>query len=244
MSEVNLPQNRVEVKSREPNRFLVHYGYAAGGGFLFETQPSEPATQATFSIQNLHFDVPYVYEVVAARGNGWEPIQRGTILVPETRAYDFEDGTPQGWDGPGAKVVAGYCASRGALRIEGSATGDVKYIAVGHAQRFNVSDRFRVRFAYRTPMSEGGKYFYVKVTLRSDDGEDWSSYFAARPSPDWQTLDLGLATFRNDTYQGKLNGQPMPSGLRMTRVSFILRKDTTAQPVAPCLELDDFSLEP
>ncbi len=244
VAEANLAQNRIEVKSREPNRFTLRYGYAAGGGFLFETQPGEPATQATFHLQSLHFDMPYVYEVLAARGNGWQPIQRGTILVPETRAFDFDDGTPQGWDGPGAKVVSGYRGSRGALHIEDPATADVRYIMVGHPQRFAVSGQLRVRFAYRTPMSDGGKDFYVKVTLRSDDGEDWSSYFAAKPAPDWQTLDLGLATFHNDTYQGKLNGQPMPSGLRMTRVSFILRKDTTAQPVGPCLELDDFSLEP
>ena len=103
-----------------------------------------------------------------------------------------------------------------------------------------IRDRLSAAFAWRTPLADGGDWFYAKLTLHDDAGMDWSCYFAKAPQPDWQSVSLSLADFRGDTYnRSDQQGKPMPIGLRITRVLLTLRKDATTQPIQPALELDD-----
>ena len=239
---VELAANQIEVTSDEPTAFSLRYGYAAGGGFLFETPLTEPTTSATLKLHDPRRELGYVYEAVAHGPAGPRVVQRGTLLIPEPRAFDFEDGTLQEWAGPNAKLVAGFEDSSGALRVEEPPTTEAKYISVGRPHRLKTSDEFMVRFAYRAPVADGGTWFYTKVTLRDSAGLDWSAYFARQPSPEWQEVNLGIADFRGDTQETPEQGKAVPTGLKITRVSVTQRKDETAEPVAPCFELDDFRI--
>ena len=55
---VDLDAPDVTVRVDEPTVLRLRYGYAAGGGFLFETPPTEPLTSATLSIQDPRFELP------------------------------------------------------------------------------------------------------------------------------------------------------------------------------------------
>ncbi|MBM3473998.1 MAG: hypothetical protein FJX75_12075, partial [Armatimonadetes bacterium] len=242
---VDLTENRIEVTSAQPAQFRLRYGYASGGGYLFESPWTDPATTATLRVQDARLELPYAYEVQARSGDTIRAIQRGTLTIPQPMAFDFEDGTLQGWEGESARLVQGFDGSKGALRIEAPATQEVRYITAQRPQRLLTSDQFSAAFAWRAPMAAGGDWFYAKLTLHDEAGLDWSSYFAKSPQPDWQSVTLSLADFRGDTYnRPDQQGKPLPTGLRITRVLFTLRKDATTQPIQPALELDNIRLTP
>jgi hypothetical protein len=237
---VDLTENRIEVTSAQPAQFRLRYGYASGGGYLFESPWTDAGTSAALGVQDARLELPYVYEVQARSGDTIRAVQRGTLTIPQPMAFDFEDGTLQDWSGEGAKVVSGLDDSKGAFRIEAPATQEVRYITAQRAQRLLTSDRFSAAFAWRAPMADGGGWFYAKLTLHDEAGLDWSCYFAKAPQPDWQSVDLSLSDFRGDTYnRPDQQGQPLPTGLRIIRILFTLRKDATAQPTQPALELDN-----
>jgi len=237
---VDLAENRIEVASDQPAQFRLRYGYASGGGYLFESHWTDAATSAALRVQDAQLELPYVYEVQARSGDTVRATQRGTLTIPQPMAFDFEDGTLQDWAGESARLVAGFDGSKGALRIEGPTDQAVRYITAQRPQRLLTSDRLSAAFAWRTPLADGGDWFYAKLTLHDDAGMDWSCYFAKAPQPDWQSVSLSLADFRGDTYnRSDQQGKPMPIGLRITRVLLTLRKDATTQPIQPALELDD-----
>ena len=239
---VNVVENRVSVAVEQAAKLALRYGYAAGGGFLFETRPTAPATSATFRLHGPKLELPYLYEVVAYGSSGARVVQRGTITVPEPHAFTFDGGALEGWSGTGVRLVAGYRGTPGALRVQDAATADVRYIGIDRPAKLLLTPEFKVALAFRSPMAEGGQYFYTKVTLRTDDGDDWSAYFSTAPVPDWQELSLALKDFRGDTNQGANLGKSLAPGRRVSRVLITLRKDKTAQPVAPCFEVDDIKL--
>ena len=237
---LDLAESRIEVASDQPAQFRLRYGYASGGGYLFESHWTDAATSAALRVQDAQLELPYVYEVQARSGDTVRATQRGTLTIPQPMAFDFEDGTLQDWAGESARLVAGFDGSKGALRIEGPTDQAVRYITAQRPQRLLTSDRLSAAFAWRTPLADGGDWFYAKLTLHDDAGMDWSCYFAKAPQPDWQSVSLSLADFRGDTYnRSDQQGKPMPIGLRITRVLLTLRKDATTQPIQPALELDD-----
>ncbi|MBU0607981.1 MAG: heparinase II/III family protein [Armatimonadetes bacterium] len=238
---VDLTEHRVEVTVAQPTSLALRYGYAAGGGLLFETGRTEPVTTAIFRIHDPKLELPYCYEVVAYDAAGERILQRGQIILPEPRAFNFDDRSLAGWSASGAKVVAGYNGTRGALRVQGQATTDVCYVGAERTARLTVTTDLRVGLAFRSPMAGGGEYFYTKVTLRTEDGDDWSAYFSRAPVADWQELALTLKDFRGDTYQGANLGKPLAPGQRVAGIRVTLRKGKTEQPVAPCFEVDEIT---
>jgi hypothetical protein len=232
---VDLTENRIEVSAEQPTEFRLRYGYASGGGYLFESP-----TTAALRVQDAHLELPYVYEAQARSEDVVRAMQRGTLTVPQPMAFDFENGTLQDWSGEGAKVVAGFDGSKGALRVEGPTDQAVRYMSAQRPQRLLTSDGMAAAFAWRAPMPDGGDWFYARLTLHDEAGFDWSCYFAKAPSPDWQPLTLTFPDFRGDTYnRPEQQGKPLPAGLRITRVQFTLRKGETAEATQPALELDD-----
>ncbi len=241
LAPIDLDSAAIDVAATGPALFQLRYGYAAGGGCLFETRSDEPSTEATLQIQNARVGLPYTYQV-SAKAADWRVIQQGTILIPQPRAFDFEDGTLQGWIGSSASIVEGFANSDGAVRIESAAVAEASYLQLGREHRMVTGADPVLGFAYRASIAEAGDWFYIKVTLRDADGADWSSYFANRPSDDWREMHLSLASFRGDTTDHPMHGKPMPEGIKITRVGFILRKGVTGEPVAPALEIDNIAI--
>ena len=241
---VDLDKAQIEVSCEPPARLVLRYGYAAGGGFLFETPPTEETTKALLRPQGLQRDVPYVYEVLARREDAQTTLQHGRILVPQARAHDFEDGTLQGWEGNGAKLVGGAHDSEGALATQAAPTTQPTYVSAYKPYRIVASPDMQIALSWRTPLQDGGDWFYAKVTLHANDGVDWSAYFASKPSGSWQALNLTLADFRGDTQGRPELGKPMPEGTLISRVRVTLRKGKTPEPVAAHLEIDDVRIDP
>jgi len=237
---LDLDENRIEVTSADPAQFRLRYGYAFGGGHLFESPWTEAAAGAVLRVQDARVDLPYAYEVQARIGDAVRAVQRGTLRVPQPMAFDFEDGTLQDWAGAAVRLAEGCGGSARALRVEAAATGEVSYISVERPQHLLTSERWGAGFAWRAPLPDGGKWFYAKLTLHDETGLDWSCYFGTAPQGDWLTVRLSLADFRGDTYnRADQQGKPLPAGVRITRVRFTLRKDATDVPIQPALELDD-----
>jgi hypothetical protein len=241
--EVDGEQPFIDVRTERPATFLMRYGYADGGGYLFETPPSEPGTEARLRIQNPRYGLGYGYVVIAEFDDGAQAIQRGTILVPEPRAFNFDDGTLQGFGGSNVRLAPGRNGSPGCLSVEEPPTKDIRYAGADFARGFEATDRLKLRFAYCMPMADGGKYFYAKVTLRDDAGLDWSAYFAKAPVQDWTEVELGLGDFRGDTKDKPEQRGVIPAGTKIVGMRLTLRKDETPDAVAPVLQLDDFEME-
>ncbi len=243
IAEVDSDQPFVDVRTERPASFRMRYGYADGGGYLFETPLSEKGTEARLRIQNPRYELPYAYEVIAEFDDGAQAIQRGTILVPEPRAFSFDDGTLQGFGGTNARLAPGRNGSPGCLSVEEPPTKDVRYVGVDFPRAPEATDRLELRFAYRTPMADGGKYFYTKVTLRDATGLDWSAYFGRGPVQDWTEVELGLAHFRGDTKDRPEQRGVMPAETKVISMRLTMRKDETAEAVAPVLQVDDLVME-
>ncbi|MBI2297730.1 MAG: alginate lyase family protein [Armatimonadetes bacterium] len=233
----------IEVSAAEPARFRLRYGYASGGGYLFETEPTEPADSAALRVRDLQRDLPYVFEVLSEAGGQTRVVRRGVLRVPSPKAFDFEDDTLQGWTGNNATVAApGNAGSRGCLRVQGEATRDVQYVGAEVPVRVAAGPTLRVRFAARAPLPVGGKWFYAKLWLEDDAGDIWASYFANAPWQEWRAVALGPGDFRGDTYnKPEQQGKPLPAGARIVKLGFTLRKDATEAAVGGVLELDDVS---
>jgi len=241
--EVALDTPEVRFTTAAPAIFRLRYGVASGGGHLFETETPEPVAEASLSIQSPRYDLPYAYELQLKSDDRWRVVQRGTVLVPEPSAFDFEDGTLQGWEAPEASLVDGQGTSKGALRVEAAEATQATYISARRPQRFTTAEDLSIALHFRAPVSDGGDWFYAKVTLRDEEGLDWSAYFAREPSETWQEVNLSFGDFRGDTQEHPLQGKPMPAGRQISGVSVTLRKGETAEPVAPEMELDNIRID-
>ena len=239
---VDLDKAAVSLSTDEPSLFRLRYGYASGGGYLFETETTEPAAEATLSIQNPKLELTYTHLAQANAGDGWKPMQRGTILVPQPEAFDFEDETLQGWEAASAELVDGANGSKGALRVEGAARAEPIYLSASRPHRLTTTALTQVKLAYRTPGTDAGDWFYAKVTLRDNTGVDWSAYFAREPAEEWREVTLPLAEFKGDTQDHPQHGKPMPEGTKIVRVSVTMRKGETDEPSAAALELDNIAI--
>lgn len=204
---------------------LLRYGYAGGGGLLYEL-PLAAGDRA--AIPRPQEGVTYRFELRQAGRT-----TTGTFRLPPPTVFDFADGTTQGFGDP-ATVVDG------ALHAEGAAATEVAYQSASRPLRVVSSDAMAFRFRFRTPMAAGGDGFYAKVTLRDQHGDDWSAYFSREPLPDWRDLTLDASSFRGDTRdKPQQQGRPVPDGLVFETVTFTVRKGATPEAVAPCLEIDD-----
>ncbi len=227
----DLDQNRIAVTVPRAAALKLRYGYAAGG-WLFETPPTAPATSGTFSVHTPRTALPYRYEVVATGDTGETVLQTGVVQVAEPSSFEFTSGDLAGWSGTNARITDG------ALRMSAAPERQPVYLTAHRPTVLSVGPGFGLTLRCRVPLASGGEGFYTKVTLSDDHGLDWSAYFARSPWSDWREVTLTAADFRGDTSRRPdQQGQRLPSALRVVRVAVTLRKGTTAEAVAPALEL-------
>lgn len=212
----------------------IQWGYQAGGGYVYEA-----THDGDIAPPGARRGVPYVYRVLRVGPAGAELLETGELLLEEPELETFEEGVPAEWTGPIDHTQPGHDGSRGALRATSEATTDASYVTVRRPVREVATEALAARLAYRTPMADGGDWFYLKVTFTDSDGLWWSAYIDNAPTGDWTPRTLALKDFRGDTQDTPEHGKPMPDGLELVELQVTLRKGATAEPVAPVLELDD-----
>ncbi len=211
----------------------LRWGYAAGGGLIFERGP-EP--DGSFRLAGTLFDVPYQYAVV----HGERTLQSGTYMLPAPKTYDFEDGETAGWSGEIARPGAGGSAA--CLHAASPATTEPAYVTLSQPRRLVSDADLYVALDWRSPVADGGDWYYVKVTLVDEEGRYWSSYVARAPSDEWRQVELRLGDFRGDTAGSAIQGQSLPAGVRFREVQVVGRKGVTGDAVAMVLQVDQVAI--